>query len=605
MENATEPGSCGPDAGLEASAHTGKTLYRHVCRLLAASFGCRGVWIGTVEGPDAPELDVVAACDHGTAVESFPLSLAGSPCEPVLRDGQLVVPAGVHEQFPAAPQHQLRGSEAYAGRAIVDNGGRVRGLIALSDDRPFDDPEAVARLLEVFARRIGAEFVRDDDLAEIEHDRVFQRFLAEVSETLLAIDGAASALVEREPCAPGRHEIVDLTEFERVLAKTAERYQADRVALYKADNLAKSTCRLGVWTRSGRLPETAPVAPSVDRESVIELMLSARDGAPVHYREDDATLPASVRRFIAALGIPSCLVVPAAYETPSASDRWVGALVIGGPDPGRVFESFELAELGTLARIFAMAALRTEAEAGRERYSRLLREASVEMSITEERARLRMEAELHDDLAQDLAALKIELEKVRKDPAAKISREGLARAIDLTDTAIVKTREIITSETPVMLRELGLFRAIEWLTQRTASAAGLESDCRIATAVLTLPLDEPCRIMVFQVLRELLNNVRKHADASRLEVSCDAEEGWLVLSVADDGVGIGAMLPPGVDPMQVLSGRTRGFGLFSLKHRIGYFGGTMTVDSSADAGMRVEVRVPAQKQPSRRARVPD
>ena len=146
MEKGTDRALRGPDSELEASAHTGKTLYRHVCRLLAASFGCRGVWIGTVEGPDAPELHVLAACDHGTPVESFPLSLAGSPCEPVLRDGQLVVRAGLHEQFPTAPQHQLRGSEAYAGRAIVDNGGRVRGLIALSDDRPFDDPEAVARL---------------------------------------------------------------------------------------------------------------------------------------------------------------------------------------------------------------------------------------------------------------------------------------------------------------------------------------------------------------------------------------------------------------------------------------------------------------------------
>ena len=322
MEKATDSETTHTDAELEASAHTGSSLYRHVCRLLAASFQCRGVWVGRVEGPSATELSVLAACEQGVAIESFPLRLVGTPCEAVLRDGDLFVHQGLRDRYPEAPQHRLRGSETYAGRAIVDRLDRVRGLIALSDDRPFDDPEAVARLLRVFARRIGAEFDRDDGLAGLEHDREFQRFLAGITEALLAIDGAASALVGREPCAPEGHEIVDAADFRAVLAKTAERYRADRVALYKADNLAKSTCRLGVWTRSGRLPEQAAGIQDSDRASVVEFMLSTRSGAPVQYRQNDATLPAAVREFLEALAIPSCLVVPAAYETPSASDRW-------------------------------------------------------------------------------------------------------------------------------------------------------------------------------------------------------------------------------------------------------------------------------------------
>jgi len=589
-------GAAGPvlAPGLEVSAHTGSSLYRQVCRLLAVSFKCKFALVGRVGASNPGEIEVLAACMDGEAIPPFSYAIANTPCARTLEEGSASFVSGLGGTFPDSAELSEHGLESYAGQRVADRSGRVRGLVAVSDVRPLEASERVLALLEVFAQRVGAEFDREDVVAELERDRSYQAFLARMTEALL---GVAPYRAERDAAADapsGRHAIIDGGEFLPVLEMVAARFDAERVALYGVDAPSASTRRLAVWTRSGILPERLVKADPGRRDEAIDYMILGRGGEPTLYRANDPELPDPVRDMVALLGIPSCLVVPAAYETAASGDRWLGALVVGGSDVGRTFDAAELAELSTVARVLASAALRTEAERERERYARRLHEASVEMSITEERARMRIESELHDDVVQNLAALKILLSRARRGVGDADAAARLSEALELTEDTIAKTREIIAEDTPLVLRELGLFKAIEWLTRRAGTAAGLKVDCTIDSGALALPIDDATGILVFQTLRELVTNVRKHARANRLDVRCTAVAGAFELTVEDDGIGIGAGRPVR-DPVRSIAERGHGFGLFSLRNRIEYFGGTFELGTRSGGGTRVVARIPATR----------
>ncbi len=225
---------------------------------------------------------------------------------------------------------------------------------------------------------------------------------------------------------------------------------------------------------------------------------------------------------------------------------------------------------------------RREIERHREQLVRL----ASELSLAEERERRAIAADLHDHLGQALAFVKLRLTQLAGNAVFCGFESGLQEILELLDRAIRYTRSLTGELSPPVLHELGLAPALEWLGERFASKHRLPVDVEVAN---DLPvLSQSARVMLFKSVHELLTNVVKHARAGRARVALRSDGAWLVVSVADDGVGF--------DPVraEALAADAEGgaFGLFSIRERARWLGGRLEVASRPGAGAALTLHVP-------------
>lgn len=207
--------------------------------------------------------------------------------------------------------------------------------------------------------------------------------------------------------------------------------------------------------------------------------------------------------------------------------------------------------------------------------------AAVANSIREQE-KSRVARELHDELAQALTALKMDVAWLSERlPAGQQKLEDkLVKMLTMLDATVIATRRIAADLRPLLLDDLGLVPATEWLVQNFMDRTGLPCHLDIATPELELP--EPYATAVFRILQESLTNVAKHAHASLVEISLDQADGLLTLSVRDNGRGFTT-----ADPRKRDS-----YGLMGLRERAYLVGGEVSIESSHGCGTVVNVRIP-------------
>ncbi|WP_332813978.1 sensor histidine kinase [Ramlibacter sp.] len=209
---------------------------------------------------------------------------------------------------------------------------------------------------------------------------------------------------------------------------------------------------------------------------------------------------------------------------------------------------------------------------------------AAEASGVREQEKTRIARELHDELAQSLTALKMDTIWVRDnlaaDPAGATAR--LSQMLAMLDASVAATRRIAADLRPLVLDDLGLAPAIEWLVQNFSQRTGVPCDLDIDEE---LELQEPYATAVFRIVQESLFNVGKHAQAGSVQVRVAREGGEMVLSVQDDGVGFQVS-----DPRKPQS-----LGLVGLRERAHLLQGKLDVASTPGQGTRVEARIPVRE----------
>jgi PAS domain S-box-containing protein len=203
----------------------------------------------------------------------------------------------------------------------------------------------------------------------------------------------------------------------------------------------------------------------------------------------------------------------------------------------------------------------------------------------QEAERKRIARELHDDLQQTLAAIRMNLkaagERLDTDPPGAAALLGEVDA--LAGTAIESTRRIVNDLRPPILEDLGLVPALEMLAAQFRQHSGIH--CRIeAEDDGGIEVESPAvATSLYRVAQESLNNVLKHADAQQVTIRLAAtDDDRVLLSIHDDGVGF--------DP--ALRRKPSSFGLLGMTERIRALGGELRVDSRRGAGTTIEVRMP-------------
>ncbi|PXX40779.1 multi-sensor signal transduction histidine kinase [Burkholderia pyrrocinia] len=217
-----------------------------------------------------------------------------------------------------------------------------------------------------------------------------------------------------------------------------------------------------------------------------------------------------------------------------------------------------------------------------------LRELSANLQNVREEEKTRIARELHDDLGQQLTALKMDLSVVEQQlrvPGRAQPDEGMLSHLQgmrrLIDATVASVRRIAADLRPVMLDDLGLVPAIEWLANDFTNRYGIDVERHIETGGLTFT--SAGATTLFRIVQEALTNVARHADATRVALRLDIEDGFCVLRVADNGRGAA----PGGTVHE-----DKSFGLIGIRERAHMLGGTVTIDTALARGFSITVALP-------------
>ncbi|MBF0501422.1 MAG: hypothetical protein HQM09_14880 [Candidatus Riflebacteria bacterium] len=227
---------------------------------------------------------------------------------------------------------------------------------------------------------------------------------------------------------------------------------------------------------------------------------------------------------------------------------------------------------------------RSKAEKRVRRYQKDLQKLVSDLALTEERERRNIAADLHDQLGQCLALLKMKVLELHGEAIFYGMENRIDEVSGMINKIIQFTRSLTAEICPSILYDLGLGPAIEWLSERFKSKYRLsvvfsqEGD--------SVRISEELRGAIFKGVRELLSNVVKHAQTAVVRVKVVWSADKLMIEVGDDGIGF---------ETSSLKRKVRQddcFGLFSLRERIVFLGGSMIIDSKPGKGTRVVFSIP-------------
>ncbi|WP_339491912.1 PAS domain-containing protein [Pseudomonas rhizophila] len=199
---------------------------------------------------------------------------------------------------------------------------------------------------------------------------------------------------------------------------------------------------------------------------------------------------------------------------------------------------------------------------------------------TREEERKRIAREIHDELGQQLTALRmgVSLLRLQFGSGQPLLVERVCGLLGRIDAVIQVVRNVATSLRPAAL-DMGLIPALEWLVSEFSHNAGIE--CSLKACSDRLELDDERATAIFRLIQESLTNVARHAQASCVEIHLQCSDDHVFIEVRDDGKGF--------DPKQ-LSKRT--LGMLGMRERGSMLGGTVNVDSVPGQGVRVQVTIP-------------
>ena len=218
-------------------------------------------------------------------------------------------------------------------------------------------------------------------------------------------------------------------------------------------------------------------------------------------------------------------------------------------------------------------------------YQHRLRQLAARLTIAEEVERRRIAGILHDHIGQALMMSKAKLDKYDHDKDNGMDAE-LKKVSELVRRAIKETRSLTVEVSPPSLHKFGLEAALESLVDKMSDDHGIEI---IMERNQDTGLSDDISVLIYQSTRELLFNVIKHAEASRVHVHVGNRAGEFILTVRDNGRGFN------VDAVMARAEEEMGYGLFSIRERMESIGGKMHVNSTPGKGTSIELVVPLQK----------
>jgi signal transduction histidine kinase len=308
----------------------------------------------------------------------------------------------------------------------------------------------------------------------------------------------------------------------------------------------------------------------------------------------DASITHELNDVVGAEGIRALMSVPFFLDS-----RVAGTLNVArrSPDPFSPDDEQLLVRLARQATVaLKIATLWQEVRALEAERAHLLHDRLIAITRAKELERKRIARELHDDLGQTLSALVVNLEASRREPdLAPQVRSSLESCVGAARDALRSVRTWLGALRIPLLETIDLARALgdELLPNFEA-----ETGCQAYLEVQAWPEELPGEVTfnVYRVVQEALTNVRRHARARSVHVRLATAGDQLLVSIADDGVGIGDEPPLGdqlADKAGVGPSQPANFGLIGMRERATLLGGQLRVVSAQDGGTTVILTIPS------------
>jgi len=225
------------------------------------------------------------------------------------------------------------------------------------------------------------------------------------------------------------------------------------------------------------------------------------------------------------------------------------------------------AELTAANRLLTMEiGERKRTEAALHESREQLRKLALHLESVKEEERKRIARDIHDELGQNLLALRIDISLLavrttHRHPRLHRRANG---ALDQLDATIRSVRGIMNELRPSVL-DLGLQAALDWQAAEFRKRSGLVCELTLPPEADFAAIGPELEIVLFRSLQEALSNVRRHAQASHVAIKLAVDHGRLTFSVTDNGVGLA--------PSQ--RAKSESFGLIGMGQRVQALGGSL------------------------------
>ncbi len=211
-----------------------------------------------------------------------------------------------------------------------------------------------------------------------------------------------------------------------------------------------------------------------------------------------------------------------------------------------------------------------------------LRRLSQQLVRAQEEERRSLSRELHDQVGQQLTALRVEIANMGRIPPGEreLFETHLSEAKSLALQTMKTVRDLAMGLRPSMLDDLGIGPAIEWQAREFSRRSGVPATVEFHGEI-NGSLSEAERTSLFRIVQEALTNITKHAKASEVHIDLSTDGDGITLTVGDNGRGM-------------LEDRARGsgLGLLGMEERALELGGRFTMTSTPGEGTRIEVWLP-------------
>ena len=225
-----------------------------------------------------------------------------------------------------------------------------------------------------------------------------------------------------------------------------------------------------------------------------------------------------------------------------------------------------------------------------EEKSKQLALFASELTLTEQRERRRISHILHDHVQQMLYGMQMRIHVMGLDALDQTAfASHLAEMEKLLSQATRAIRTLTVELSPPLLHNEGLGAAFQWLAKHMAETQSLQVRCEIESDYQAPSLD--LGVLIFQLVRELLFNVVKHAGVFQASLQLVEREGNLEITISDQGQGFN------VTNLAKRSDSQGGFGLYSISERLALFGGRLEINSVLGQGVSAKIIVPCEISP--------
>jgi len=267
--------------------------------------------------------------------------------------------------------------------------------------------------------------------------------------------------------------------------------------------------------------------------------------------------------------------------------RHSGALVICTIPDKIPFSGREFSLISTAAEQLSIALQNSDLYQEIQERDKLRGELLHQVVSAQEMERQRIARELHDGTGQTLTALGLGLAAVsgRISTIDSTTSKQVADLKDLSTSAMIELRDVISDLRPSLLDDLGLVPALRGQVQAFIERSGIKADLDISGNIRRLSPD--LETIIFRIVQEGLTNVSKHAGANATYIDLSFGEEALNLSISDDGHGFDVDATLRSAPSDL-----RAWGLLGMQERVALADGTFEISSNSGEGTTIEIEIP-------------